>query len=94
MGLFAFLPRVRLQNPQMSNYSFKINLGVCTVPAVSDDRSCVRGVAGFDPAKEVEEGGGILWHTVIWPGCKLELTHLSPFTAATLIRETSKKKKK
>lgn len=58
---------------------------MCTVPAVSDDRSGIRRVAGFDPAEEVEEGGGILWHAVIWPGCKLKLTHFSPFTAATLI---------
>lgn len=74
----------------MSNSPFKINSGVCTVPAVSDDRSGVRRVAGFDPAKEVEEGGGILWHTVVWPGCKLELTHFSPFTAATLRQEKKK----
>ena len=62
-----------------------MNSGVFPVPAVSDDGSGVRRVAGFDPAEEVEEGGGILWHAVIWPGCKLELTHLSPFTAATLM---------
>lgn len=60
------------------------------VPAVSDDRSGIRRVAGFDPAEEVEEGGWVFWHTVIWPGCELELTHLSPFTAASLMKETSR----
>lgn len=55
------------------------------VPAVSDDGSGIRRVAGFHPAEEVEEGGGILWHAVIWPSCKLELTNLSPLAAATLI---------
>lgn len=70
-----------------SNIPFKINLGVFLVPAVSDDGSGIWRVAGFDPAEEVEEGGGILRHTVIWPGCKLELTHFSPFTAAALIRD-------
>jgi len=69
--------------------SFEINLRVCTVPAVSGDRSGVRRIAGFDPAEEVEEGGRVLWHSVIRPSCKLELTHLSPLTAATLIQETS-----
>lgn len=69
------------------NVPFKINLGVFLVPAVSDDGSGIWRVAGFDPAEEVEEGGGILRHTVIWPGCKLELTHFPPFTAAALIRD-------
>lgn len=58
---------------------------MCTVPAVSDDGSGVRRVAGFDPAEEVEEGGGILRHAVIRPGCKLELTHFSPLAVATLM---------
>lgn len=52
---------------------------------MSDDRSGVRRVAGFDPAEEVEEGGGILGHAVIWPGRKLELTHFPPLAAAALI---------
>lgn len=65
--------------------SFEIDLCVFTAPAVSDDRSRIRRVAGFHPAEEVEEGGRILRHSVVGPGCKLELTYLSPFTAATLI---------
>lgn len=56
---------------------------------MSDDRSGVRRVAGFDPAEEVEEGGGILGHAVVWPGRKLELTHFPPLAAAALIGEDS-----
>lgn len=56
---------------------------VC-IPAMSDDGSSIRWIAGFDPAKEVEEGGGILWHAMIGPGCELELTHFSSLTASTL----------
>lgn len=51
---------------------------------MSDDGSGVRGVAGFDPAEEVEEGSGILWYAVIRPGCELELTHFPPLAAAAL----------
>lgn len=68
----------------------KKNISAGTEPAVSDDRSGVRGVAGFDPAQEVEEGGGVFWHAVIRPGCKLELAHFSPLTIATLARKERK----
>lgn len=54
------------------------------VPAVGDDGSGVRRVAGFDPAEEVEEGGGVLRHAVIRPRCELELTYFPPLAAATL----------
>lgn len=56
-----------------------------SAPAVSDDGSSIRRVAGFDPAEEVEEGGGVLWNAMIGPRCELELTHLSSLTASTLI---------
>lgn len=55
------------------------------LPAVDGDGSSVRGVAGFDPAEEVEERGGILRHAVVWPGCELELAHFSPLAAAALM---------
>lgn len=60
-------------------------MAMLAVPAVNSDGSSIRGVAGFDPAEEVEERSGILWHTVIWPGCKLELTHFPPLAAAALV---------
>lgn len=31
-------------------------------------------IAGLDPAKEGQEGGGMFRHPVVWPGCKLEVT--------------------
>lgn len=61
------------------------------VPAVNSDGSGIRGVAGFDPAEEVEERGGVLWHAVIWPGCKLELTHFSPLAAAALLGQDDRR---
>lgn len=57
---------------------------------MGDDGAGVRRVAGFDPAEEVEEGGGILRHAVIWPGSELELTHFPSLAAAAL---RGKKKK-
>lgn len=62
------------------------------LPAVSNDGASIRRVAGFDPAEEVEEGGGILWHPVVGPGCKLELTHLSPLTVPVLKGNMRRKK--
>lgn len=55
------------------------------LPAVNSDGSGIRGVAGFDPAEEVEERSGIFWHAVIRPGRELELTHFSPLAAAALV---------
>lgn len=57
---------------------------------MGDDGSSIGRVAGFDPAEEVEEGCRVLGDTVIGPGRELELTHLSPFTAATLTDEQGK----
>lgn len=55
---------------------------------MSDDGSGIRGVAGFDPAEEVEEGSGILRYAVIRPGCELELAHFPPLAAAALRGKT------
>lgn len=55
---------------------------------MGDDGSGVRRVAGFDPAEEVEEGGRILRHAVIRPGCELELTNFPPLAAAALQETT------
>lgn len=55
---------------------------------MGDDGSGVRRVAGFDPAEEVEEGGGILRHAVIRPGRELELTYFPPLAAAALRGKT------
>ena len=43
------------------------------IPAVSDDWPGVRRVAGFDPAQEVEEGGGVLRHAVVRPVGELQV---------------------
>lgn len=80
--LFFAGPQIR---SQFQSLPLEVKGAVLAVPAVNRDGSSVRGVAGFDPSEEVEERGGILRHTVVWPGCKLELTHLPPLAAAALM---------
>ena len=46
--------------------------------AVGHDGAAVRGVEHVDAADELEEGGAVFRHSVVWPGRELELLHLSP----------------
>ena len=52
--------------------------------AVGDHGSTVRGVETVDAADELEEGGAVLGHSMIRPGCELELLHLSSISVAHL----------
>lgn len=51
---------------------------------MGDDGSGVGRVAGLYPAKEGQEGGGVLGNTVVRPRRELELTHLPLLTGAVL----------
>ena len=71
-----------------------VNVWMCkceSQPAVGDNGSSVWGVAGLDPAEEGQEGGGVLGHPVVGPGCELELPHLPPLTTATLRQEDTQR---
>jgi len=46
--------------------------------------SCIRRVAGLDPAKEGQEWGGVFRHPVVRPGCELEVTNLTLLIGAAL----------
>lgn len=51
---------------------------------MGDDGSGVGRVAGLYPAKEGQEGGGVLGNTVVRPRRELELTDLPLLTGAVL----------
>lgn len=44
-------------------------------------------IAGLDPAKEGQEGGGMFRHPVVWPGCKLEVTDFTLLIWAALVEQ-------
>lgn len=51
---------------------------------MGDDWSGIRRVAGLHPTEEGQEGGRVLWYTVVRPRCELELTNLPLLTGAIL----------
>ena len=53
-------------------------------PAVGDNGPGVPGVEHVYPPDELEEGGGVLRHTVVRPRRELELLHLAPVRVAHL----------
>lgn len=56
----------------------------CFSPAVYHHGPCVWRIARFHPPEEGQEGGGVLGHPVVWPGCGLELPHLPLLAGAVL----------
>lgn len=46
--------------------------------------SSIWGVAGFDPAEEGQERGGMFGDPVVRPGCELEVTNLTLLIRAAL----------
>lgn len=46
--------------------------------------SCIWRVAGLDPPKKGQEGGGVFRYPMVRPGCELEVTNLAFLTGATL----------
>lgn len=58
--------------------------GEGAVPAVHHDGPSIRGVAGFHPPEEGQEGRGVLGHAVVGPRCELELPHLALLAGAVL----------
>lgn len=55
---------------------------------MNDHGTCIWRVAGLDPAQESQEGGGVLRHAVVRPGCKLEVTNLTLLIGAALDKQT------
>lgn len=55
-------------------------------PAVSDDGTGVRRVAGLHPTQEGQEGGGVLGNAVVRPRRELELANF-PLLARAVLKE-------
>lgn len=53
-------------------------------PAVDHHWPCIWRIAGLYPSKEGQDGGGVLWNPMVWPGHELELSHLSLLTGTIL----------
>lgn len=56
----------------------------CFLPAVYHHGPCVWRIASFHAPQEGQERSGVLWYPMVWPGCELELPHLSLLTGAIL----------
>ena len=68
----------------LCSYSLQLseecNEGACspnTSTAVDDHRTILQGVFLHDLAHKVQELGGILWHTVVWPNGEVKLPDYS-----------------
>lgn len=59
----------------------------CFVPAVNHHGPCIWRIASLHPSQEGQEQGWVFRHPVVWPGCELELPHLSLLTGAILKME-------
>lgn len=57
-----------------------------TLPAVDHNRTRVWWVDVADAPQEHEEGGGVIGHSMVWPGSELELSYFSPFQGTSLRR--------
>ena len=58
-------------------------------PAVGNDGSSVRRVAGLYPTEEGKEGGRVLRYTVVGPRRELELANL-PLLAGAILERTER----
>lgn len=56
---------------------------------MGDDGSGVRRVAGLHPTEEGQEGGRVLWYSVVRPRRELELTNL-PLLTRTILETTER----
>lgn len=73
-----------LKQNSHGNISETLTAKHCNWPAVGNDGSGIRRVAGLHPTEEGQEGGGVLWHAVIRPRRELELTNFPLLTRAIL----------
>lgn len=63
-------------------------------PAVDHHGPGIWRIACLYPPQESQDGGGVLGHTMVWPGHELELSYLSLLTGAILQGDSGKDKGK
>lgn len=61
-------------------------------PAVDHHGPSIWRIACLYPPQESQDGGGVLGHSMVWPGHELELSYLSLLTGAILQGDSGKNK--